>query len=87
MPELFNLRTINNDFPSQTDFELGPTYRIAYGLRSIKYFASKIWNIMPIVIRNSDSLSQFATKIMAWKSVICPCNLCRAFVGQVGYIY
>ena len=52
--ELFNLKNINYNFRSQTDFELGPIYTTAYGLRSLKYFAPKIWNIVPIDIRNSD---------------------------------
>ena len=33
------------------------------GLKGLKYFAPKIWNIVLIDIRNSDSLSEFATKI------------------------
>ena len=70
MPELFHLRNINYDFRSQTDFELKPIY--AYGLRSLKYFAPKIWNIVPIDIRNSDSLSETTTKIKPWKPVTCP---------------
>ena len=86
MSELFNLRNINYDFRSQTDFELGPIYTTAYGVRSLKYFAPKIWNIVPIDIRNSDSLSEFTTKIKSWKPVTCPCSLCRTYVGQVGYI-
>ena len=86
MSELFNLRNINYDFRSQTDFELGPIYKTAYGLRSLKYFAPKIWNIVPIDFRNSDSLSEFTTKIKSWKPVTCSCHLCRTFVGQVGYI-
>ena len=73
-------------FNSQTDFESGLIYTTAYGLRSLKYFAPKIWNIVPIDIRNSDSLSEFTTKIKSWKPVTCPCNLCCTFVGQVGYI-
>ena len=73
-------------FNSQTDFESGLIYTTAYGLRSLKYFAPKIWNIVPIDIRNSDSLSEFTTKIKSWKPVTCPCNLCRTFVGEVGYI-
>ena len=77
MSELFNLRNINYDFRSQTDFELGPICIAAYGLRSLKCFALKIWNIVPIDIRNSDSLSEFATKIKSWKLVTCSCNLCR----------
>ena len=56
MSELFNLRNINYDFPSQADFELGLIYTTACGLLSLKYFAPEIWNIAPIGIRNSDSL-------------------------------
>ena len=84
--ELFNLRNINYDFRSQTDFELGLIYTTSYGLRSLKYFAPKIWNIVPMDIRNSDSLSEFTTKMKSWKLVTCPCNLCRTFIDQVGYI-
>ena len=62
MSELLNLRNINYDFRSQTDFELGPVYTAAYGVPSLKYFTPKIWNIVPIDIRNSDSLSEFTTK-------------------------
>ena len=62
LSELFNLRNINYDFRSQTDFELGSIYTTAYGLRSLKHFTPKIWNIVPIDIRNSDSLSEFTTK-------------------------
>ena len=86
MSGLFNLRNINYDFRSQTDFELVPIYITDYGARSLRYFAPKIWNIVPIDIRNSNSLSEFTTKIKSWKPVTCPCNLCRTFVGQVGYI-
>ena len=86
MSELFNLRDINVNFHSQTDFEVGPIYTTAYGLRSFKCFAPKIWNILPIDVRNSDSLSEFTTKIKSWKLLTCPCNLCRPFVGQVGSI-
>ena len=63
MSELFNLRNIRYDFCSQTDFELGPIYKTAYGLQSLKYFAAETWNIVPIDIRNYDSLSEFTTKI------------------------
>ena len=77
MSELFN---------SQTDFELGLIYTTAYVLWSLKYFAPKIWNTVPIDIRNSDGLSEFTTKIKSWRPVTCLWNLCCTFVGQVGYI-
>ena len=79
-------RNINYDFRSQTDFKLRPIYTTAYGLRSLKYFSPKIWNIASIDIRNSNSLSEFGTQVKSWNPVACPCNLCRTFVYQVGYI-
>ena len=42
MSELFNLRNINYDFRSQTDFEWRPIYITAYGLRSLKYFSKNL---------------------------------------------
>ena len=42
MSELFNLRNINYDFRSQTDFELRPIYTTAYGLRSLKCFSKNL---------------------------------------------
>ena len=57
MSELFNLRNINYDFRSQADFELGPIYTTGYGVRSLKYFAPTIWNVVPIDIRNSLLIS------------------------------
>ena len=55
MSELFNLRNINDGFHSQTDFEVGLIYTTAYGLRSLKCFARKIWNILLTDIRNYES--------------------------------
>ena len=55
MSKLFNLRNINDDFHSQTDFEVGLIYTTAYGLRSLKCFARKIWNILLTDIRNYES--------------------------------
>ena len=81
MSELLNLRNINYDFRSEIDFELGPIYTTVYEVRSLKKFAPKIWNIVPTDVRNSDSLSEFTTKINSWRPVTCPCNLCRTFVG------
>ena len=52
----------------------------------LRYLAPKIWNIVPIDIRNYNSLSEFTTKIKSCKPVTSPCNLCRTFIDQVGYI-
>ena len=41
MSELFDLRSIEYNLRSQTDFSLGAVYTTNYGLRSLRYFAPK----------------------------------------------
>ena len=86
MSELFDLRDIGYNFRSQTDFMLKKINTSNYGLKSLKYFAPKIWNIVPSTIRQSTTLSEFTRKIKEWVPDNCPCNLCRLYLNQVGYI-
>ena len=55
MSEIFNLRNINYNLRSQTDFKQGVN-TVNYGLKSSRYLASKTWNIIPLEIRNSSKL-------------------------------
>ena len=66
MSELFDLRNIEYNLRSQTDFLLGALYTTYYGLRPLRYFAPKIWNMIPADIRNFNNLSDFTLKIKFW---------------------
>ena len=59
MSEIFNLRNIEYYLCSQTDFKHGPVNMVNYGLKSLRYLAPKIWDIIPLEIRNSGSLAEF----------------------------
>ena len=48
------------------------------GLRLLRYFSSKIWNIIPDEIKNSLSLDEFKIKIRQWAPSNCQCELCRS---------
>ena len=63
MSELLYLRNIEYNLRSQTDFSLGTVYTTKYDLRSLRYFAPKIWNKIPADIRNVNNLSDFILKI------------------------
>ena len=66
MSEIFNLRDIYYNLHSQADFKQGPVNTVNYGLKSLRYLAPKILNIIPLEIRNSDSLTEFITNIKSW---------------------
>ena len=86
MSELFDLQNTEFNLRSQVDFSIGALYSTSYGLRSLRYFAPKIWNMIPADIRNVNNLSDFTLKIKSWIPDACPCNLCRPYICQVGYI-
>ena len=86
MSEIFNLRNIDYYLHSQTDFKQDPVNMVNYGLKSLRYLAPKIWDIIPLEIRNSGSLTEFITNIKSWIPKHYPCTLCRIYIYHVGYI-
>ena len=86
MSELLEKRNINYKFRSRTDFSLHSVNTVAYGLKSLKYFAGKVWSIVSFEIRNAISLEEFSAKIESWRPENCPCRVCLTYIHQVGYI-
>ena len=86
MSEIFNLRDIYYNLHSQTDFKQGPVNTVNYGLKSLRYVAPKIWNIISLEIGNSGNFTEFITNIKSWIPKHCPCTLCRIYIHHVGYI-
>ena len=66
MSEIFDLANIDCYLRSQTDFKQGPVNKVNYGLKSLRYLAPKIWNIIPLEIRNSSSPAELITNIKSW---------------------
>ena len=57
-----------------------------YGERSLSYFGSKVWRLLPIEIREADNLETFKKNIKGWKLEKCPCYLCKDFLEGVGLV-
>ena len=57
-----------------------------YGERSLDYFGSKIWGLIPNEIREAETLEIFKNKINKWKPDKCPCYLCREFIKGIGIV-
>ena len=50
------------------------------------HLGPKVWSIVPIEIKETNSLKEFKKKIKSWKVSNCPCKLCRSYIKGVGYI-
>ena len=84
--ELFEKPNLNYNLCWQTDFSLHSVNTVACGLKSLKYFAGKVWSIVPFEIRNAISLEEFLAKIKSWTPENCPLRVCLTYIHQVCYI-
>ena len=86
MSKLFEKRNLKYNLRLQTNVSLYSESTIVCGLKSMKYFARKVWNIVPFEIRNSISLEEFSAKINTWTPENCPCRVCLSYIHQGGCI-
>ena len=60
--------------------------KVSSGLETLRHLGPRIWNIIPLEVRESESLSLFKGKIKKWTPVNCPCRLCKAFIPMLGFL-
>ena len=58
-----------------------------YGLNSLRYFAAKVWNIVPKEIKNIKDLGEFKRKIRDWEPNNSHSELCRIYFHNVRYAF
>ena len=51
-----------------------------FGLNSLSYFAPKVWDMIPLEIKNINSLQKFKTEIRKWALENCSCYLCPPYL-------
>ena len=63
MSDIFTTYVLNYNLRSQTHF-FGNTVNTAkFDLNLLRYFASKVWSMIPIEIKNSSNVEMFKNKI------------------------
>ena len=77
--DMYNLR-------SGCDFRVPSVNTENCGKNSLRYFGPVIWNMIPLRVRNIETLTEFKKEIRKWKLDNCPCRLCKNFIGRVGFI-
>ena len=87
MQEIFEKhQNVDYNVRFQTDFVLPGVNTTYFSLHSLRYFSSKIWNIIPDEIKNSLSLDELKIKIPQWDPSGCHCKLSRSYIQHVGYV-
>ena len=85
MYDIFQTRSIRYDLRSQTDFGGRCVNTKKFGWNSLRFFAAKVWNIVPSEIKNSESVEVFKNKIRKWRPN-CSCYLCKSYINNIGFV-
>ena len=56
------------------------------GIETIRYRGPKTWDLVPMEIKNLESLSEFKLKIKEWKPEGCTCRLCKVYIHDLGFL-
>ena len=86
MSNIFRTIVLNYNLWSQTDFFRKTTNTTKFGLNSLRYFASKVWSMVPIEIKNFWSVEMFKNKISKGEPNDCDCKLCHNYLHGIEYV-
>ena len=76
MSDILKTRTLPYNLRPNTDFARSVVNTNIFDLNSLRYFASKVWNIVPTDIKNASNLNTFKNKIRKCEPKECHCDLC-----------
>ena len=90
MQEVFQMKDRGHYFlRNQRDFMILTVKSVNYGLESIRFLGTKIWESLPNDLKNKESIKlieSFKMAINEWKSGSCPCRLCKTSLQNINYL-
>jgi len=86
LKELFVKRNDNYNLRSESELVVPGINTVTRGKKSIRYFGSILWNSIPSNIRNIEIFEVFKKEIKKWRPINCPCQLCKNYVGNLGFV-
>ena len=85
MKELFIRNESTYNLRSCNDLSVPRINQTTFGLRSIRYEDSVMWNHLPNNIKNAGNIEMFKKLIKNWNSPQCKCTHCRFVNGAANY--
>ena len=83
--ETFVSKTSSYNLPRNDTFEKRKVHFVYYGTESLSFLGSKLWDLVPVQLKQSETLCSFKLKIKIWVLFECPCRICKTYIKQVGF--
>ena len=75
----------NYNFRLNRGFRIRSVKSVYHVSESISYLGPKIWEIVPVKIKETNSLNSLKIEIRKWVLQSCPCRLCKQYISGVGF--
>ena len=86
MSSIFNVRENPYNIRNFNLFHTTVPHSNKFGLNTIAYRANLIWSSLPENIKGSTSLYSFKNALKSWTCDSCPCNICKQYIPNLGYL-
>ena len=83
--DIFTQTTQHYNFRQNQDFRTRSVKSVYHGSKSISYLGPKMWEIVPAMIKETNSFNSFKIEIRKWVPQSCPCRLCKQYISDVGF--
>ena len=86
MKKIFLERNISYNLRRGNNAQLPKVRTTSFGIESITYLGNKLWHLLPLEIKQSNTLPIFNGQITCWKGDKCSCRLCKTYIPKVGFL-
>ena len=84
--ETFVSKTSSYNICRNDTFENRKVHSVYHGTESLSFLDPKIWGLVPVGLKQSETLYSFKSKIRNWVPFECPCRICKTYIQQVGFL-
>ena len=84
--ETFVSKTSSYDLRRNDTFEKLQVYSVCHNTEWLSFLGPKIWDLVPVELKQSESLGSFKVKIKNWVPFICQCRSCKTYIQQVRFL-
>ena len=86
LKETFVSKTSSYNLRRNNTFEKRKVHSVYHGTESLSFLGPKIWDLVPVELKQSETLYSFKLKIKNWVLFECPCRICTTYIQQVGFL-
>ena len=77
MCSYFSEKSLSYNLRNGNSLQLPHVKSYRFGINSLRFTGSMLWNNLPFSVKNSETLTDFKNKLKTLANIHCACEVCR----------